>query len=159
MEKDLILKNYEDIKKEIREKSNDIIQYICDYNNGYICDIITEIADNNIDIYTYDLLEWLKNNYEIVEEANNEFGTPNDIIKQIQQAQYYKNSNELYEDLKNMILLYTYNYLYDKEILLNDEDLQQLEEELQQLDNNNRLEEIETIINNIVDNKEEKGNE
>lgn len=157
MEKGLILKNYEDIKKEIREKSNDIIQYICDYNNGYICDVISEISDNQVDIYYYNLFEWAKENFNIIEEANEEFGAPNDIIKQLQQAQYYNNSNELYEDLENMILLYTYNYLLENEILLNDEELEELEEELKKIDNNNRLEEIEDIINNIMDNREEKG--
>lgn len=160
LNKNEILKNYDDIKKEIREKSNDIIQYICDYNNGYICDIITEIADNEVDIYTKDLLTWLVDNYTIVEEANNEYGTPNDIIKQIQQGQFYNNSNELYEDFENMILLYAYNYLHDEEILLNDEELEELEEELKNIDNNNELEEIHDIIKNIIDNREEKkGNE
>lgn len=159
MEKNVILENYSDIKKEIRERNNDLIQYICDYSNGYICDIITEIADNQIDIYYYNLFEWAKDNFGTIEEANQEFGAPNDIIKQIQQAQYYENTNILYDALEDMLMLYAYNYLEENEILLTDEELIMLEERLKEIDNNNHLDDIDDIINEIIEEREEKGEE
>ena len=159
MEKNVILENYSDIKKEIRERNDDLIQYICDYSNGYICDIIMEISDSQIDIYTEDLFEWAKHNLDVIEEANNEFGTPNDIIKQIQQAEYLDNSNNLYNMLEDMLMLYAYNYLEENEILLTDEELIVLEERLKEIDNNNRLSDIDDLINNIIEEREEKGEE
>lgn len=106
--------NIYDLIKEI--KNNDTMEKVsidafCDYSETkYLSDIITEIADNNVDIYTSDLLEWLKDNYDIVEEANNYFGdTPNDIIKQVQQAQFYQNEQEIYNNIEDMIALYIYN--------------------------------------------------
>ena len=40
----------------------------------YICDAITEIADNYVSIYYSDIMDFIKNNVEEVEEAIDEFG-------------------------------------------------------------------------------------
>ena len=121
---------------------------ICDYSDGNIGDIITEIADNNTDIYTSDLLEWLKNNYSIVEEANQEFGTPSDIIKQCQQGQFYQYSNELFANINPMLQLYAYDYLDKNKIYLNVEQQEILDDYIESLDNNDYLEQI---IDKITD--------
>jgi hypothetical protein len=72
-------------------------------------DIISEVADSNVDVYNYDLLEWVKDNYQYVEEAMSEFGHATndsgdpDFIKQIMQGQYYRNEQllwEAWEDIK-----------------------------------------------------------
>ena len=103
------------ILKELKNNNNYLsidIDSFTDYSDSnYICDIITEITDSNVDIYNSDLLEWLKENYSVVEEANAEFGAPNDIIKQCQQGQYYQYSNEMYENLSDYIKLYAYDYI------------------------------------------------
>ena len=73
------------------------------YDDGYLCDIITEVADSNIDIYDYNLLEWAKGHLYEIKEAAEEFGAVEDIIKAIQQGQYYHYTNELYEELEDII--------------------------------------------------------
>ena len=62
----------EDLKKELY--TGDFGDCFCDYDNGYICDIITEIADNHVDIYNSDLLDWAKGNYSYIEESILGFG-------------------------------------------------------------------------------------
>ena len=55
----------EELKKDLY--LGDYGEEIANYSSGYICDILTEIADNNVDIYYYDLFEWAKNNFSIIE--------------------------------------------------------------------------------------------
>ena len=141
---------YDETMKEIKGRINHTFaDSICDYEQGYISDIINEIADNNIDIYTYNLIDWLKYNYDVVEEANREFGTPDDIIKQCQQGQFYQYSNELYEVIDDMILLFAYNYLRMNDIELNDEQLEELESELSNASDFDKLEEVIDKIEEI----------
>lgn len=82
-----------------------------DYSDGYICDIITEIADNNVDVYTQDLLDWVPDNYSYIEEANQEFGVPDDFLKQVQQGQYYYNERNIYEHLEDILKYYMYDFI------------------------------------------------
>ena len=141
---------YDETLKDIKGRVNHTFaDSIVDYDNGYICDIISEIADNNVDIYTSDLLDWLRYNYSIVEDANREYGTPDDIIKQCQQGQYYKYNNDLYDVMDDMLLLFAYNYLRDNDIELNAEQLEELESELSTIDNNDKLEDIIEKIEEI----------
>lgn len=48
----------EELKKDLY--LGDYGEEITNYSSGYVCDILTEIADNNVDIYYYDLFEWAK---------------------------------------------------------------------------------------------------
>lgn len=141
---------YDETIKEIKGRvDHTFADSIVDYDDGYICDIISEIADNNIDIYTYDLLDWLRYNYDVVEDANREFGTSDDIIKQCQQGQYYKYTNDLYDVMDDMILLFAYNYLRVNDIEFDAEQLEELESELSTIDNNDKLEDITDKIEEI----------
>lgn len=141
---------YDETIKEIKGRiDHTFADSIVDYNDGYICDIISNIADNNVDIYTYDLFDWLKYNYDVVQDANLEFGQPSDIIAQCQQGQYYKYSNDLYDVIDDMILLFAYNYLRVNDIELNSEQLEELESELSTIDNNDKLENIIEKIEEI----------
>lgn len=108
----------EDLKKDLY--IGDFGEYFVDYDNGYICDIISEIADNKIDIYNYDLLEWAKYNIDYIENALNEFGTPTDngkadFIRIIQQGQYYYNEQNLYKNLEDSLKFFMYDYI-EKEL-------------------------------------------
>jgi len=117
------------------------------YDNGYICDIITEIADNNVDIYTSDLLDWLKSNYEIVEEANDMLGTPKDIIAQCQQGQYYQNERDLYENLIDIITFRIYEFI-EKDLDIHELTKKQIDEiSFLNLDDNN--EQLENFFDEV----------
>ena len=91
-----MIDNIQDAKEQLIEFFGDRKDYR-EATEGQKDDAITELADSNVDIYNSDLLEWVKNNYNYVEEAIDEFGTAKDgegradFIKQIQQGQYLAN--------------------------------------------------------------------
>ena len=91
------LQNYYSTTEELKEAiKNDEIQ-----------DAISEIADNNIDIYNADLLQWFPDNYDKVEDAIDEYGFPetdgrHDIMQAIRQGQYKENEEVLYEALEEI---------------------------------------------------------
>lgn len=124
-------------------------EQILSYDSGYICDIFSEIANNNIDIYYSDIFDWAKNNTWYIDESMKEYGNCNSIVNQIQMAQGYAYEQELYENEDSILKLFAYNYLEENEIKLDEEQLYDLESELESYDTNNRLENIVDIINEI----------
>ena len=71
---------------------------ITDYT-GNIGDAFGEIADSEIDIYIHDLLKWLPDNYEWLEEADAQGlleGCKGDLIKMTQMAQYECFTQDMY---------------------------------------------------------------
>ena len=141
---------YEDIIKDLETNlSFTHGEDITNYDSGYICDVFSEIADSNIDIYTEDLFEWGKENYEYIDYATREFGNPNDIIKQIQQGQYYAFEQELYENKFDVVKYFAYSYLRDNEIKINEEQEECLEDYLSKVDSDERLENIIDYCNDL----------
>lgn len=148
----------EDLKKDLY--LGDFGEYFVDYDNGYICDIISEIADNNVDIYNYDLIEWAKDNYNYIDNAVAEFGVDAqnfDFWGIIRQGQYLYNDNDLYENLEDSLKFYMYDYI---EKTLNIKEI--TEEQNDDLldfdfsDNNERLESLIEHINEVMETKEEE---
>ena len=149
----------DELKKDLY--IGDLGEYFCDYNNGYICDIINEISDNNIAIYYSDIFEWAKNNIGYIEEALNELGTPQDsngnadFIGIMQQGQYYANEQDLYKNFKDIILFRIYDHIqHDLDIAEITEEQQAEIEALNIEDNNERLENLLKQAEDIVKNKE-----
>ena len=67
--------------------------------HGNIGDAFGEIADSNVDLSNYDLLEWLPDNYEWLEEADFQGlleGCEGDLIKMTQMAQYECFTQDMY---------------------------------------------------------------
>lgn len=72
---------------------------------GNIGDAFSEIADSAIDIYTYDLLKWLPDNYEWLEEAGAQGlleGCKGDLIKMTQAAEYECFTQDMYDHQENI---------------------------------------------------------
>jgi len=141
---------YDDILKDLETNlsftyGNNITQY----DSGYICDVFSEIADSNVDIYTSDLFDWGKNNMYYIDEATKEFGDPHDILRQIQQGQYYAYEQELYENKDDIIKYFAYTYLNDNNIKLNIEQEEDLDDYLSSVDSNDKLEDIIDYCKNI----------
>ena len=124
--------------------------------SDYICDAISEIADENVDAYYPDLFEWAKENYDYINEANDELGMPkdNDIIEQIQQGQYYAIEQEIYENLQDCIKNYAYKHIFNWDGLntpeISEEKFSCLESELEKLDHNNTFDDIIEVVNDIL---------
>lgn len=135
--------------EELRKELNlgELGEYFVDYDNGYICDIITEIADNHINIYTSDLFDWAKNYFSYIEEANTELGTPTDILQQIQQGQFYYYEQNIYNNLEDIMLNYMYNYI---ENVLNIKEITEEQyDDLLDFDFNDNNEMLENLIDHI----------
>lgn len=134
----------------------------CDYSGyHYICDVISEIADSNIDVYTYDLLKWLPDNYEWVEEAISQ-GLCNmsepDIPKMIMAGQYEKYSSELYECLEEIMFNYCLNYIkYDLKLeTITQSQYDELTEKCTNVDNNETLEDFTSFVDELLEISENK---
>lgn len=83
---------------------------------GYISDAIAECANSNIDIYFHDLLHWLPDNYEWVEEAEAQGlleGTKGDLIKMTQAAQYECFTQDMYDHQEDIVKYVTLESLKD----------------------------------------------
>lgn len=124
-----------------------------DYSNGYICDIIAEIADNDVPIYYSDIWEQAKENQEYIEEALNEFGTPTDsqghadLMRIFQQGIYLKNEQEIYENLENSLKFFMYDYI-EKNLKIN-ELTEKQNDDLLDWDFNDNNEKLENLIEHI----------
>ena len=69
-------------------------------------DIISEIADNNIPIYTYDLLQYASNNFAFI-YANDLAGVNADVVKIIQCNIYEYLTEKLYNHINTEITIKT----------------------------------------------------
>lgn len=129
--------------------------YIIDlYNyddNAYICDIVTEESDSNINIYNDDLIEWVKHNYEYIEIANNEFGHVNDFFDQIRQAQYFYNQEQYNTYLKETILTFIYHELLNNNIDEINEDVYNDIESLEAWDFDT-VEDVKNKVDELIEN-------
>ena len=138
-----------DLKSSIDDLSSDFIADWGDLtNNSYISDAIREYSDTQIDEYTSDLLEWAKSNRVIIENANADLGTTTGIIEQIMQAQYYNNTNILYQDIDNIIKLLALEYM----VLINLDNvtkdiIDNILDEIVAFDQYNRFNDILDVIN------------
>lgn len=145
--------------EELRELMNVLSdcgdELVENYSHGYICDIISEIADSNVDIYYDDLFEWCKHNFDYVNDAIKEFGSSGDIIRDIRQGQYLQYTNELYEELDNIIYNYAINYIIEHYEEITDDQFEKIEDELYKIDNNNKFADIDEMIDGIMEENEE----
>ena len=129
--------------------------FCCDYDSGYISDIITEIADSEISVYSDDVLKEAVNLQDAYSRAKNgglmEGST--ELVQSVQIAWYFYNEQVLYENIKEMIYNYAINYIVEEKKYIAEEELKELEDNLQCLDNSSKLEEIQCIVNNIIENR------
>lgn len=122
---------------------------ITDYDSGYICDVFSEIANSNVDIYTSDLFDWGKNNLWYIDEATKEFGDPHDILRQLQQAQYYAYEQELYENQDDVIKYFMYSYLKENNIKAVDNFDLVIDSYVKDIDSNFKLEDVIQFCNDL----------
>lgn len=64
---DLIEGAIEDLQDRLKEAGYGIKD---EFGRDYIDDLIPEIADNNIPVYTYDLLQYASNNFDLNEPSD-----------------------------------------------------------------------------------------
>lgn len=144
-----------------RNELNSYIDCLNDYDNGYICDIISEIADSNTSIYDSDIIEFISNNVEEVNDAIEEYGWDgcgSDLYKAGQIAECRKNENEMYEELEQGLFNVALSYIeYTLEVeKISDEQLDEIETLCSDTDNNDRLEDFLEKVEEIANGEEEE---
>ena len=128
--------------------------------SNYICDEINEFADSNIDIYTYNLFDWAKTNYNYIEQGVAEFGIDEknfDFIKLIQQGQYLQLTQDLYNDIDEIIKMFAFYEMIEQiNDLTNDDEIEieidfdEFENEIENLDSNNYFDDIVELVTNTL---------
>lgn len=155
------MNNVKEILKEMENKKmwydgeeiTDLLIEFGDFSSGYICDIIMEVADNNIDIYNYNLWNWAKNNEYYIEQAVKSMGMDSknfDLMQLFQMAQYEFYSEAIYSNLSDFIYYAILKNVDAEEI--SDDILEEIENIANEEDSN---EELETYIEEINDMIEE----
>lgn len=147
-----------------RNKLNSYIDCLNDYDNGYICDIIVEIADNNTSIYHSDIIEFISNNVEEVNDVIEELGWDGcggDLYRAGQAAEFGKNENEMYNELEEGLFNVALSHIqYTMEVEeISDEQLSDIEGLCADTDNNDRLEDFLEKVEEIVNGEEEEKEE
>lgn len=147
-----------------RNELNSYIDCLNDYDNGYICDIISEIADSNTSIYHSDIIEFISDNIEKVNDAIKEFGWDGcggDLYGAGQVAECRKNENEMYEELEQGLFNVALSHIqYTMEVeKISDEQLDEIETLCSDTDNNDRLEDFLEKVEEIVNGEKEEEEE
>jgi len=150
------MKNIVERIEEVKARMNNI-SIDCAYDNydyyARIDDAIAECADNNVSIYYGDIIKYIADHVEEVNETIQEFGWDgcgSDLYKAGQMAEYTTNQNELFEDVEEIILL-SGLYRLAKEVEAMDESLlEELEDELYRMTYNNTFEEIAETVNDFL---------
>ena len=149
----------------VRNKLDSFINCLNDYDQGYICDIISEIAGSNTSIYHSDIAEFISNNVEEVNDAIEEFGWDgcgSDLYKVGQVAEFHKNENEMYDELDEGLFNVALSHIqYTMEIEeISEDQLDEIEGLCSDTDSNDRLdnflEKVEKIVNGEDEEEEEE---
>lgn len=148
-----------------RNNLDSFIDCLNDYDNGYICDIISEIADSNTSIYYSDIIEFISNNVEEVNDTIEELGWDGcggDLYKAGQAEECRKNENDMYNELEEGLFNVALSHIqYTMEVEeISDEQLDEIDNLCYCTNNNDRLEDfleiVEEIVNGNIEEEEEE---
>lgn len=148
-----------------RNNLDSFIDCLNDYDNGYICDIISEIADSHTSIYYSDIIDFISNNVEEVNDAIEDLGWEgcgSDLYKAGQAAECRKNENDMYNELEEGLFNVALSHIqYTMEVEeISDEQLDEIDNLCYCTNNNDRLEDfleiVEEIVNGNIEEEEEE---
>ena len=131
-----------------------VINEIFEYGDlTYISDAMEEVARENVCIYDNDLWEIAPNIQEYIEETilnrpANTQSIHSDLVKIFMAGHYNYNITLLYENLEEIIYNYAINYIEEKQIKI---DLEELELELASIDHNNTFDDIVDVVNEMIE--------
>ena len=143
--------NVKEIKVLMKELClNDMEEQILEFSNGYIDDALGEIAGNNVSIYTNDLLNYLSNNINDINDNISNMGFSGDILSHISDVWYYNNIEELWGNINDIVKYFTLDNIIDYMIEYNIKNIS--EEYLDNMIDENcsdNIDKIDTIVDNI----------
>ena len=127
---------------------NDMGEQILEFSNGYVDDALGEIAMNNVSIYTNDLLSYLSNNINEVNDNISSVGFSGDILSHISDVWYQNNIEELWGNINDIVKYFVLDNIIDYMIEYNIKNIS--EEDLDNMiDENDNIDRIDIIIDNI----------
>ena len=129
---------------------NDMEEQILEFSNGYIDDVLSEIAGNNVSVYTNDLLDYLSNNINEVNDNISNMGFSGDILNHISDVWYNNNIEELYENINDIVKYFVLDNIIDYMIEYNIKNIS--EEDLDNMIDENcyaDVDRIDIIVDNI----------
>ena len=143
--------NVKEIKVLMKELClNDMEEQILEFSNGYIDDALGEIAGNNVSIYTNDLLNYLSNNINDINDNISNMGFSGDILSHISDVWYYNNIEELWGNINDIVKYFVLDNIIDYMIEYNIKNIS--EEDIDNMVNENcsdNIDRIDTIVDNI----------
>ena len=143
--------NVKEIKVLMNELClNDMEEQILEFSNGYVEDVLSEIAGNNVSIYTNDLLSYLSNNIGDVNDNISNMGFNGDILGHISDVWYNNSLEELCRNMNDIVKYFVLDNIIECMI---DNNVKNISEE--DLDNmidencSDNIDRIDTIVDNI----------
>ena len=129
---------------------NDMEEQILEFSNGYVDDALGEIAMNNVSIYTNDLLSYLSNNINEVNDNISSVGFSGDILSHISDVWYQNNIEELWGNINDIVKYFVLDNIIDYMIEYNIKNIS--EEDLDNMIDENcsdNIDRIDMIVDNI----------
>lgn len=146
-----IKNKFEELRNEADNATVEALYLLNDYRgSSYICDAISERADSMVDVYNCDLIEWAKNHICEIDDAAEELGKPDSFLGYIQQAQFLFNERKLYDGLGDAIIIEAWRIASEHAEEVTEEQADRLNALDSIIDNNNRVEDIESEVKNIL---------
>ena len=143
--------NVKEIKVLMKELClNDMEEQILEFSDGYVDDVFGEIAGNNVSIYTNDLLNYLSNNINDINDNISNMGFSGDILSHISDVWYYNNIEELWGNINDIVKYFVLDNIIDYMIEYNIKNIS--EEDIDNMVNENcsdNIDRIDTIVDNI----------
>ena len=143
--------NVKEIKVLMNELClNDMEEQILEFSNGYIDDLLGEIAGNNVSIYTNDLLNYLSNNINDINDNISNMGFSGDILNHISDVWYYNNIEELWGNINDIVKYFVLDNIIDYMIEYNIKNIS--EEDIDNIIDENcsdNIDRLDTIVDNI----------
>ena len=143
--------NVKEIKVLMNELClNDMEEQILEFSNGYIDDVFGEIAGNNVSIYTKDLLNYLSNNINDINDNISNMGFSGDILSHISDVWYYNNIEVLWGNINDIVKYFVLDNIIDYMIEYNIKNIS--EEDIDNIIDENcsdNIDRIDTIVDNI----------
>lgn len=156
--KDLIEREMEDLELEY-ERNNDIdiniyIGILADCRTGYLEDIIHEISDSNVEVYTHELFKKAWDLYQggFVDEAIGGFNIT-DLPQILMTADYLRNESIMYENTPLMLKYLALEKLQDINTdTVPDENIEDLISDIyKEVCELERLEDVEDILIDVIE--------
>lgn len=146
---------YEELKNDYYENQDiceELEDRIVDGTSEYISDSISEIADSHVDIYNADLLDSLKELYfeGYYDTVDDEIGLSGDLMKDIQMAQYLRNTEVLNNNFEEIVQNAAYRMFIDEGIEIDDDLKSDIDYDLDGVDFNDRIDNIRDEITDHI---------